>query len=290
MLTSYADPDRRRAIFDLLDTSFDRLSERIRIADALGAPWHAHSTPFVRFVGDIAVTHVGVMAVPVRVEGRQAVIGGIHAVCTRPECRRRGHFREVMDEALEHCDARYAATWLFTSRPQLYEPFGFRVVAEHVFSTAAHTTDATAPPFERLRADRKDHVDLLRRLLAARTPVSHVLAVTDPGWLFLMNEAFDSRGLARLHCAADLDVVVAYEVRGSELHVLDIAGLRIPPLLEMLERISGRFDRVVLHFVPDRLDGSSWEPRPSAARDLLMVRGTIPVADRPLCVPPLGRC
>lgn len=290
MRTSYADAGRRHAIHDLLDTSFDRLSERIRIADALGAPWHAHSTPFVRFVGDIAVAHVGVMAVPVRVDGRNAVIGGIHAVCTRPAYRRRGHFREVMAEALEHCDAHFSATWLFTSRPQLYEPFGFRVVPEHVFTIAAHTAHGTATPFERLCADRKDHVDRLHRLLATRTPVSHVLAVTDPGWLFLMNEAFDSRGLARLHYAADLDVIAAYEMHGRELHLLDLAGPRVPLLAEMLERIPGRFDRVVLHFVPDRLEGLPWQARPAATRDLLMVRGALGIEDHPLCVPPLGHC
>ncbi len=117
-----SDPTLFERLFDLIDIAFPYLREMARSGPGLGPPWEAQSTPFVRFDGDIAVTHVGLWEIPFVLMGRQVRVGGIHAVCTRPEYRRRGYFRQVMQEALSYCDRRYETVLLYTAHPELNSP------------------------------------------------------------------------------------------------------------------------------------------------------------------------
>ena len=65
-------------------------------AGALGFRWTDVSTPFVRWDGDRAIAHVGVIEVPLLLGGRRVRVGSIHAVCTDPDLRGRGHGRAVV--------------------------------------------------------------------------------------------------------------------------------------------------------------------------------------------------
>lgn len=117
MQADFADARVRRAIYELLDTSFHELSPRIMLAERLGARWPEVSTPFVVFDGDVAVTHVGVLAAPMVIAGRPRIVAGVHAVCTRPGYRGRGFSRHVMEEALEYASRRARSRAAPRTRP-----------------------------------------------------------------------------------------------------------------------------------------------------------------------------
>lgn len=55
------DPALIGRLFDLIDTSFPGLCQASRSCPGLGPPWEEQSTPFVRFDGDVAVSHIGVL-------------------------------------------------------------------------------------------------------------------------------------------------------------------------------------------------------------------------------------
>ncbi|WP_437591758.1 hypothetical protein [Sorangium sp. So ce1000] len=60
-----------------------------------------------------------------------------------PAHRRQGHFASAMRAALAFCDERYPSALLCTAQPELYPPFGFRLVDEHkVVAGAAPRLDA----------------------------------------------------------------------------------------------------------------------------------------------------
>jgi len=100
------DPTLSQRFFHLLETVFPGVSRTVETARMLGAPWEAASTPFICFHDDVAIAHVGVLEIPMQLMRQTVTVGGIHAVCTHPEFRRRGYYCEVMEEVLDYCANR----------------------------------------------------------------------------------------------------------------------------------------------------------------------------------------
>ena len=291
---SFADPSLGPRLFDLLDTVFPGLAERAQAAGALGFRWEDVSTPFVLLDGDTAVSHVGVIEMPLVLAGRRVPVGVIHGVATHPGFRGRGLFRRVMQAALHHCDARYETLVLCTAQPELYEPFGFRVVQEHVFTASVAPRRGSAG-FRELRLDASDDLGRLRRLLAERAPVSDRVGVVETGVVFVFNE------LTRpLHYAEDLDVIASLEVDGGTLRLFDLVGRTLCPLAAVLERLATPVTRVNIYFSPDRLDVAA-RPSPHVlmddpgapggeGRSVLAVRGAFAPEAQPFMLPRPARC
>jgi predicted N-acetyltransferase YhbS len=290
MRADYYDPVVRPAIYDLLDTSFSRLSERIAISDRLGAVWHEVSTAFVAFEDGLAVSHTGVIEIPMVIGGQPRTVAGIHAVCTRPGYRGRGLSTAVMREALEYADSRTDLAILTTSITGFYEPFGFRVVPENRFEIGWRGESWTdAPPARWLSSDDPDDVRLLYDLLSRRTHVSNVIASVDPGWLFIIDEVLNSRGFGRLYHVADLDAVVACQQTKRRLVLLDIVAPGPVHLDRVIPRMPERSDRVETMFTPDRVWYGQTTLLPGDPDDCLMVRGDISIAT-PCALSQLARC
>jgi predicted N-acetyltransferase YhbS len=288
------DPSLKGRVFNLLETCFPGITQAEHQSLDLGRPWEVVSTPFVRSHGELAITHVGLLELPLVIMGQTVRVGGIHAVGTRPEYRRRGYYRQVMAEALRYCSERYATLVLTTAQPALYEPFGFRVLQEHIFMTPCATLGRT-PGFRLLSPHQPADLQILERLLDTRTPVSHVLGVLPEKDVFSFNA-----GSLSLYYAADLDVIAAFRIEGTRLMLFDLVGTQLPPLTAILERIFQPIDQVVTYFSPDRLQ-ADFQAVPhtlmdppgalgGAGADYLMVRGPFAAAGQPCMLPRSARC
>ena len=289
---SFADSSVRDRVLALLDLVFGGMKQAVLDGVALGAPWDKTYTPFVRFEGDRAVAHVGVLELPMVLLGRDTTIAGIHAVCTHPEFRGRGYFREVMHEALDYCSSSFGAVTLFTGKTALYEPFGFRTVQEHVFRVRP-SGHAGKPGFRLLNTAQAEDRRRLHDLLAARTPVSGVLGIRDRA-IFCVNEANRP-----LYYADELEALVSMEVDGKQLRLFDVVSRESIPLVTILECMDRPFEEVVIHFSPDRLHPQA-RPEPCVLRSTpqalggsfdsyLMVRGEFPPESRAFMFPPSAR-
>jgi GNAT superfamily N-acetyltransferase len=133
MHSLYSNPDDRSVLYGLFDVIWRGMATKLETAARFGWQWDMLTTPFVSRAEGRIVSHVGVLDLPVRLGGRDMHVAGVHAVCTHPSHRRRGHFRAAMEEALAFIDARWSTAKLHTDKPWLYEPFGFRVVPQHRF-------------------------------------------------------------------------------------------------------------------------------------------------------------
>jgi GNAT superfamily N-acetyltransferase len=292
---SYADnPRLKRQVFHLLETCFPGITQAEQESLALGHPWEKASTPFVYFQGERAITHVGVLELPLVVMEHTIHVAGIHAVGTRPEFRQRGYYRQVMTEVLQYCAPRYDTVLLTTGQPALYEPFGFRVLPEHIFVTARSAHRGTQG-FRPLQTHVATALQVLRRLLEVRAPVSPILGVVREKAVF----SFNARKLP-LYYAADLDVIISFALEGTQLTLFDIVGFQIPTLDAILQRLPQPIDHVVTYFSPDRLQAdfravphTLMDP-PGAlggeGADFLMVRGPFAAEDRPFMLPRSARC
>jgi len=292
MRASALDP-RLAALFGRVWRALPDVAAR---AAALGFPWTAVSTPFMRWRGDQAIAHVGVIEIPLVLDGRRVRVGSIHAVCTDPDARGQGHCRALMEEALAFCDSRYETVVLTTLIPDLYVKFGFRSLQEHGFvrplpAAARERATALVRP---LSADAPDDVRLLRRLLAERAPVSTRLGSQEDGTVLVVALLLTWGNFSRVHHHATLDVVTVHEVRDRTLLLYDVVGPTLPPLEQLTESIDA--DRVMVLFPPERL-GDGFHPVPwdaSGAQRLgvddtvLMARGPF-VQTGPFMLQPLSR-
>lgn len=280
------DPALIDHLFDLLAAVFPDLDLRklANTARELGAPWESASTPFIKFEGDRAIAHVGVLELSLQVMGQPVRVGGIHAVATHPDFRRQGHYRTCMEAALEYCNSRYETLLLTTSQPELYQPFGFRVVPESMFVASCSVQEAK-PGMRILDLENASDRALLHRLLDTRTPVSDVGGVYPERALFLVNEA--SRPLYYL---PDLDVLLVMHQAERHLSLFDIVSPQIPSLDSILEYIPNSVNEVVLYFSPDKLDVRV-QAVPHVLEDAyLMARGAFAAEGQPFMLPRSARC
>ncbi|AUX40696.1 uncharacterized protein SOCE26_020970 [Sorangium cellulosum] len=187
---------------------------------------------------------------------------------------------------------RYQTALLCTAQPELYEPFGFRVVPEHKI------VSESLPPIDE-RPMRPFHLTdphdlaLFQRLAPSRAPLSTKLGITGPSTVFVVNE------LDRpLFYAEDLDAIVSMETPGDIVRLYDIVAKKLPSLHEILRRLPAPARRIQLFACPDALGmPGTAEPHVFVDEDdalggagavRLMVRGPFP--EGPLMLPRPFRC
>jgi GNAT superfamily N-acetyltransferase len=278
----------------LLGRVWPWLPARAARAAALGFPWTRVSTPFVRWDGDRAVGHAGVIELSLVIGGRPQRVASIHAVCSDPDQRRGGIGTALMLEALEACRPRYETVVLTTMIPDYYTRFGFRPVREHAFSRAL--PPVARGPEGRVLTETPDDLRLLQRLLGRRAPVSERLGSQADGVVFAVAVMLIWGDLSCVRYHAALDAITVHEVRDRTLLLYDVVAPAIPPLSALAAVIGGGADRIVTFFAPDRLgDGFTSEPWDVAKTEALggdwfaglMARGPFP--DGELMLPPLSR-
>jgi len=281
----YAEPGLVDRVLGLLGETFPGFGESERVGRARGLRWEKCSTPFVVEDEGRVVAHVGVLEIPLVVGGREVLAGGVHAVATQRAYRRRGLCRALMNEALAHCDARYETVVLTAGHPAFYERHGFRVVPEHRFLCDSPPT-AGHDGWRTLDLAASSDLELLHTLLRDRAPVSSTLGVVRELPVFTFDTA-----RATLSYFHDLDAVVWFTVKDATLRLHDVVAREIPPLHQILARVSGPVERVECYFVPDRLGAPfSAEPWLFDEEQYLMARGPFVEAGSPVILPRSARC
>ncbi len=240
-------PNLSTQIFDLLDVVFPGIRQVAQNARVLGAAWESVSTPFVRFEDGRIVCHVGVIELSLVLLGQPVTVGSLHAVATHPQFRRRGYYRDIMQEVLQHCDARYETLILTTEHPEYFESFGFRVVQEHFFRLQVETTGGS-DGLQEINLRHANNISLLHRLLETRQAVSNIVGVVSEKAVFCFNE-----GSKPLQYVSDLDILLCLETEGTRLKLFDIVGPKMPPLAAILERMPQRIEEVSICFSADRI-------------------------------------
>jgi predicted N-acetyltransferase YhbS len=281
------DPGFRSETLDLLGRIWTKLPGAVVRARESGVDWCEVSTPFVQYEAGRIVAHVGVLEIPVVLEGEHRTIAGIHAVCAHPEHRRRGHMRAAMERALAWVDARYDTGLLWANDPGIYGRFGFVAREESMF-----VSPVQGGPASRVRAltlDQPADVAFLRERLADRRPVSRAMATCDPGWLALLDLALWKPGPS-LAYLPDLECIVVYAVRERFLDLYDVIARDIPTLSDIAARLGERIDTAIVYFLPDILAAPALVAEPTVLIDSLMVRGRWPQSDHAFAFSPLGRC
>ena len=152
------------------------------------------------------------------------------------------------------CEAAgFEAIVLYTDKPGLYEPYGFRTFREQSFAGPVPASGGRVSATRRLSVESPEDLALLRAALSARSPVSQRVAVCDQALMFLLNAwLVDDVTLTWLEEAR---AVIAWRIgEAGDFELLDIAAAEIPPLADIAASLGVTAPRAVVHFPPDRLD------------------------------------
>lgn len=240
------DPTLSERLFGLLETVFPGVRQAALNVRRLGASWESVSTPFLLFEDGQPVSHIGVIGLSLVLLGRIVTVGSVHAVATHPDYRRRGCYRRLMEEVLEYGTDHYGTLILTTGNPEYYEPFGFRVLREHLFTLGSHSPGGV-DGLRLMNMQDAGDVALLNRLLERREPVSQVVGVINEKAIFCFNE-----GSRPLYYAEDLDTMVCMEMEGTTLKLFDVVAAELPSFDALLAMMPRRVDEVAVHFSMDR--------------------------------------
>jgi len=280
----FADHAAWRALVSLLHDTF---GIDIGPLMQLGGP-DPSSMPFGWFAEDgMLAANLSAFAMPLVVNGRQINAAGLQSGAVRPPWRGRGLYRDVTRKALDWCEVQgFEAIVLYTDKPALYEPYGFRTLPMHSFEGEAPKPDSAA---DARTLDPRNAADLalLQNLLMRREPVSDTLAVTSSPAMFLINTQLDPD--VRLTFIEGLSAVIAWKHDGERFVLLDVLAPSIPPLSAILGGLGIRPSRAETLFRPDKL-GWSGEPKPSSSHGThFMIRGMDGLAlDGPAMLSPMA--
>jgi predicted N-acetyltransferase YhbS len=280
----FADSAAYKGLVDLLRDTFDiDISQQ----DRLGGP-NPSSMPFGYFdVEGRCVANLSAFSMPLVINGKSVRAVGYQSGAVRPEHRRQGLYRDLMQRAFGWAAAQgFDLGILLTDKPALYQPCGFRSVQQYAFHGKAPKTSKAQRPARALSVENAADVDLIQRLLTRRQPVSDVFAVTTEAY-FLLNACFDPE--IRLGYLPDCDAVVAWKDSDGQVRLLDAVAAEIPPLAAIVAGLGLEQDTVTVCFPTDRIDWPA-EAQPYLGDCDLMVTGMndIPLPRAPFMLSPMA--
>ncbi|RUM27406.1 GNAT family N-acetyltransferase [Rhizobium vallis] len=238
----------------------------------LGGP-DPTSMPFGWFdaEGELAA-NISAFALPFVINGRRVHAAGLQSGAVRPPWRGRGLYRDLTVKALDWCDRQgFEAVILYTDKPSLYEPYGFRALPLYRYEGAAPAPSTSTSRARSLTPAKADDLALLQSLLKARSPVSTALAVIANAAMFLINTQLDPD--VRISFLEDRQAVIAWKIdEAGRFSLLDVVAAEIPPLAAILGGLEITSASVEVLFRPDKL-GWVGVPQPFESGTRLMLRG-----------------
>lgn len=274
-----------QALVDLLKDTF---AIDIGPLQQMGGP-DPSSMPFGWFDGDgLLAANLSAFAMPLVINGRPLNAAAFQSGAVRPPWRGRGLYRDLTQKALAWCEEKgFEAIVLYTDKPALYGPYGFRVLPLHAYSGKAPTVPKAQRSARRLNPRETADLKMLSAALKTRQPVSDVLAVCESAAMFLINTQLDHG--VRISWLERERVAVAWKMDAPRhVMLLDVVGGSIPSLATIIGALDVEAEIVDVLFCPDKLDWSG-QAKPLESHTRLMIRAPGTIAfDRPAMLSPMA--
>ena len=280
----FSDPAAWVALVSLLDDTFGIDIDPLR---ELGGA-DPTSMPFGWFTDEgVLAANLSAFAMPFVLNGRLVNAAAFQSGAVRPPWRGRGLYRDVTRKALAWCETQgFEVIILYTDKPALYEPYGFRSLPLHKYVGAAPMSEG-AVTSRSLQPRDADDLALLQVLLRNRKPISETLAVASSPAMFLINTQFDPD--VRLSYLKESKAVIAWKMPAAGHFVLlDVIATEIPPIAAILAGLGIEATVVETLFRPDRV-GWSGKALSYEGGTRLMLRGMEEVSlDHPAMLSPMA--
>ncbi len=270
----------------LIDSCFPGIKHLADEGKLYNAHWDKASTPFVYYVKEELVGHIGLIPFQLVLNDQLYQAAAVHGVCVKESFRRRGIFNALMQEAMLYVKQHYDLAFLFADQARLYEPFGFKKIDEFDFllenTPVLHTQHHM---LRKLNFAEPTDLNLMQDLVLKRLPISHRFGIIKEKVIFTLD------ALSKPIYYSDLyRTLIAYEIKDETLYVKDIVFTEPVDLHEILALIPESYSQVVLQFCPDSFKSFNFKPIKSMPEDFIMVSANFDLGVSPLRFPETGRC
>lgn len=237
--------------------------------------WDPTYRPYTLFDGERAVANASMFSMPLMIKGKQVQAAGIQSVMTHPEHRGKGYMKRLVAKMLEEIDQEFEAAFLQTGSPDLYTPFGFRVLEEHRFTAPlAHVPSQETQNLRKLDFSNEADVDIVRGLFENYQPLSQVFAPMDHSSSFYLN-MYNPYYHEKLYYSEALHAVLVFEVDGETLRLFDVVAEKLPSLEAILAQIAVPCSQIEFSFSPDQFGITEYIATLVTTGNRLMVRGPV---------------
>jgi predicted acetyltransferase len=236
--------------------------------------WNPTYRPFTYMNGSRAIANTSFFSLDVILREQVKKAAGIQSVMTDPDYRKKGLMTKLMHRMLGEIDQEFDFSLLMTNSPNLYIPFGFRVLREHYFvAPFSNRVTDTISKMRKLEpfTDAND-LYLIKNTFNNRSLLSNdFMPVSYQSYFFL--NMYDSCYLEKLYLMEDLDAIVVFEVKEKTLKLYDVLAVELPTIEDICTRVPSSIEKVEIHFCPDRFTTLQFKPVLLESQDVLMVRG-----------------
>lgn len=286
MKANYAtDPTLYERCLSTMDTIFPGVKKMADQGRTRNSYWDKTSTPFIVEKGNEVVAHVGLLPFEVVVEGKTFHATAVHGIYTIETERRKGLFKQLMNEALVHIKQHYDFSFLFTDQPWLYEPFGFRIVPEQEFMLKMFQKDISTSKLRKLDLENPLDLSLMQSLYLRRLPISNRFGIVNETVVSTLNASH----LPVYYLESD-DVLVVYDVKDQTLWLKDIVFNKPVSLQVIINAIPESFSKVILQFCPDQFSEHDFVAIEAHTDGIIMISEDYDVGKSPFRYPEPQRC
>ncbi|WJE54966.1 GNAT family N-acetyltransferase [Bacillus cereus] len=228
--------------------------------------------PFSYLQEGQVIANVSMFALPMLVNGEQVHAVGIQSVMTHPKYRRKGLMKQLFSKVLQEIDTKYECAILFTEKPELYEPFGFRVVQEHLMTSSCDNEQPRSSSLRKLNFYDEKDMQLIKEIVENSQPISMEFSTLNYQSAFYFN-MYDAKWNEKLYYSEKLDALIVYELKDRVLHLFGVFAQIMPILDEICAEIAEPFNEVEFYFYPDELGIEEVTCKEFQSETYLMIRG-----------------
>ncbi|MDP3706255.1 MAG: GNAT family N-acetyltransferase [Legionellaceae bacterium] len=273
------------ACLTLIDSCFPGIKQLADKGKHYNAHWDKASTPFVYYVKDELVGHLGLIPFQLVINNQHYQAAALHGVCVKEAFRRKGIFTALMQEAMLHVKQHYDLAFLFADEERLYEPFGFKKRDEFDFLLENVSVSHTPHQLRKLNLEEPADLNLMHDLLLKRLPISHRFGIIKEQVIFTLDTLSKAIYYSDTH-----QVLIAYDIKDETLYLKDIVFTQPVDLHRMIALIPERYSKIVLQFCPDSFKDFNFKLIKTMPEDFIMVSANFDLCASPLRFPETGRC
>lgn len=248
--------------------------------------WNDDYFPYTFFHKDQAIANVSAFPLPMKINGTNIKCLGIQSVMTDPDYRKNGLMKTLFKKMVDDLERTYHGAFLFTSSPELYTPFGFKVIKQHYFkidfNKQSIKQEANLKKLEPLT--ELEHMKILTEVFNRRVPLSKQFAPLSYIHCFYFN-LYNPSIYEKVYFIEELETIIVFEVEDGTLRIFDIIGERIPTIEELCSYIPDVIGTVEFYFNPDVFNIEGIKAIEYVTENKLMARGSFQLDNQHLIMP-----
>ncbi|MBJ15797.1 MAG: hypothetical protein CMF38_04070 [Legionellaceae bacterium] len=286
MIKNYAlEPMLYEECLSLVDECFPGIKCVADKGKLYNAHWDNVSTPFVYYVNNELVGHLGLIPFKLIINNQEYTGAALHGICVKEKFRCKGIFTELMNEALLHIKGNYNFSFLFADQANLYEPFGFKRIDEYDFLVENLNNSDSIHAVRTLDLDNKFDLQIMHDLLSKRLPISNRFGMVNETVVFTLNTLS-----APIYYSDKNQLLISYDIKDDVLYIKDIVFTKHIDLKNIISCIPERFSKVILQFYPDNFKNLTFKPVKTDPEDFIMVSEYFNLGALPFRYPETERC